>query len=172
MPGCCKCYVFTATLRVYWILVVHRLSSVICISHCKYATGQFSIKNWLFWNYVYSPNGIIVTSKICFYYISCRTTIPRHTELHLNEKVLTETEIDRTVTLLTGRGSSIGSVFARMQAAPSSIPMSGTFFRGDLVMKNYFYGHSSQQSIARKNSSDGKIEYIMASMLKILLDVW
>ena len=32
-------------------------------------------------------------------------------------------------------------------------------------------GHS-QQSIAPKNSSDGKIEYIMASMLKILLDVW
>ena len=30
----------------------------------------------------------------------------------------------------------------------------------------------SQQSIARKNSSNGKIEYIMASMLKILLDVW
>ena len=30
----------------------------------------------------------------------------------------------------------------------------------------------SQQSIARKNSSDGKIEYIMASMLIVLLDVW
>ena len=31
---------------------------------------------------------------------------------------------------------------------------------------------SSQQSIARKNSSDGKIEYIMASLLIVLLDVW
>ena len=31
---------------------------------------------------------------------------------------------------------------------------------------------NSQQSIARKNSSDGKIEYIMASMLIVLLDVW
>ena len=30
----------------------------------------------------------------------------------------------------------------------------------------------SQQSIARKKSSDGKIEYIMASMLIVLLDVW
>ena len=30
----------------------------------------------------------------------------------------------------------------------------------------------SQQSIARKNSSDGKIEYIMASMLIVLLNVW
>ena len=30
----------------------------------------------------------------------------------------------------------------------------------------------SQQSIARKNSSDGKFEYIMASMLIVLLDVW
>ena len=30
----------------------------------------------------------------------------------------------------------------------------------------------SQVSIARKNSSDGKIEYIMASMLIVLLDVW
>ena len=31
---------------------------------------------------------------------------------------------------------------------------------------------NSQQSIARKNSSDGKIEYIMVSMLIVLLDVW
>ena len=30
----------------------------------------------------------------------------------------------------------------------------------------------SQQSIAQKNSSDGKIEYIMAAMLIVLLDVW
>ena len=29
----------------------------------------------------------------------------------------------------------------------------------------------SQQSIARKKSSDGKIKYIMASMLIVLLDV-
>ena len=34
------------------------------------------------------------------------------------------------VDFVTGRGSSIG-----MQAAPSSIPTSGTFFRGNLVMK-------------------------------------
>ena len=31
---------------------------------------------------------------------------------------------------------------------------------------------TSQQTKARKTSSDGKIEYIMASMLKELLDVW
>ena len=31
---------------------------------------------------------------------------------------------------------------------------------------------NSQQSIARKNSSDGKIEYIMASMLIVLHDMW
>ena len=30
----------------------------------------------------------------------------------------------------------------------------------------------SQQSIARKHSSDGKIEYIMASMLIVLIDEW
>ena len=35
----------------------------------------------------------------------------------------------------TGRGSSIVSVSDWQQAAPSSIPTSGTFFRGDLVMK-------------------------------------
>ena len=35
-----------------------------------------------------------------------------------------------------------------------------------------FFFSVSQQSIARKNSSDGKIEYIMASMLRVLLDVW
>ena len=38
-----------------------------------------------------------------------------------------------------------------------------------LYFADVFY---SQQSIARKNSSDGKIEYIMASMLIVLLDVW
>ena len=32
--------------------------------------------------------------------------------------------------------------------------------------------HNSQQSIARKKTSDGNIEYIMASMLIVLLDVW
>ena len=37
-----------------------------------------------------------------------------------------------------------------------------------IVLKTVF----SQQSIARKKSSDGKIEYIMASMLIVLLDVW
>ena len=31
---------------------------------------------------------------------------------------------------------------------------------------------NSQQSIAPKKSSDSKIEYIMASMLIVLLDVW
>ena len=31
---------------------------------------------------------------------------------------------------------------------------------------------NSQQSTARKNSFDGKIEYIMASMLIVLLVVW
>ena len=35
------------------------------------------------------------------------------------------------------RGSSIGSMLPGMQAAPSSIPISGTFFRGDLVMKTF-----------------------------------
>ena len=37
----------------------------------------------------------------------------------------------------TGRGSSIGSEFAWHETAPSSIPTSGTFFRGDLVMKAF-----------------------------------
>ena len=36
-----------------------------------------------------------------------------------------------------------------MQAAPSSIPTSGTFFRGDLVMKQ-FYGHSSSSADSRR----------------------
>ena len=36
-----------------------------------------------------------------------------------------------------------------MQAAPSSIPMSGTFFRGDLIM-NTFYGHSPSSADSRR----------------------
>ena len=38
--------------------------------------------------------------------------------------------------VFAGRGSSIGSVSAwHASGSESSIPMSGTFFRGDLVMK-------------------------------------
>ena len=40
------------------------------------------------------------------------------------------------VDFVTDRGSSIG-----MQAVPSSIPTSGTFFRGNLVMKKKSYGY-------------------------------
>ena len=36
-----------------------------------------------------------------------------------------------------------------IQAAPSSIPTSGTFFHGDLVMKN-FYGHSPSSADSRR----------------------
>ena len=36
-----------------------------------------------------------------------------------------------------------------MQAAPGSIPTSGTFFRGDLVMKN-FYRHSPSSADSRR----------------------
>ena len=36
-----------------------------------------------------------------------------------------------------------------MQAAPNSIPTSGTFFRGDLVMKK-FYGHSLSSADSRR----------------------
>ena len=43
---------------------------------------------------------------------------------------------------------------------------------GVLAIKKVAKTGNSQQSIARKNSSDGKIEYIMASMLIVLLDVW
>ena len=38
---------------------------------------------------------------------------------------------------ITGRGSSIDSEFAWHASGPSSIPTSGTVFRGDLVMKTF-----------------------------------
>ena len=41
--------------------------------------------------------------------------------------------------------SDEGDFDLSMQTAPSSIPTSGTFFRGDLVMKK-FYGHSPANS--------------------------
>ena len=37
-----------------------------------------------------------------------------------------------------------------MQAAPSSIPKSATFFRGDVVMKKKFDGHSSSSADSRR----------------------
>ena len=40
----------------------------------------------LCWIVYYSPNGIEVTSKICFYFISCRKSIPKHVKLRLNEQ--------------------------------------------------------------------------------------
>ena len=48
----------------------------------------------------YTPNGIIATLNICFYFIPCRTTRPIHAKLHLNETVQTDTEIDKTKTPL------------------------------------------------------------------------
>ena len=66
----------------------------------------------------------------------------------------------------TGRGSSIGSEFAWHEAAPSSIPTSGTFFRGDLVMKTFlrpfslfrWFKKSSCQLLAKECAlSTGKL---------------
>ena len=37
-----------------------------------------------------------------------------------------------------------------MQAVPSSIPASDTFFHGDLVMKKKFYGHSPSSADSRR----------------------
>ena len=45
----------------------------------------------------YTRNGIIVTSKVCFYFISCRKTISKRAKLHLNEKVQSETEIGKSL---------------------------------------------------------------------------
>ena len=42
---------------------------------------------------IYTANGIIVTSKFCFYFISWRKTSPKHAKLYVNEKVLSVTEI-------------------------------------------------------------------------------
>ena len=39
---------------------------------------------------------IIVTSKIRFYFISCRKSIPKDAKLYVNETVLSETEIYKT----------------------------------------------------------------------------
>ena len=44
--------------------------------------------------------------------------------------------------------------------------------KDEVLFQLYLSLRYSQQSIARKKSSDGKIEYIMASMLIVLLDVW
>ena len=35
-----------------------------------------------------------VIARICFYFISCRKAIPKDPQLHLNEKVLSETELN------------------------------------------------------------------------------
>ena len=40
--------------------------------------------------------GIIATSRICFYFVSCRKTIPNDVKLYLNENVLSKTEIYKT----------------------------------------------------------------------------
>ena len=50
---------------------------------------------------------------------------------------------------MAGRSSSIGSVSTWHASGPSSIPISGTFFRGDLVMKNS-YGHSPSSADSRR----------------------
>ena len=51
-----------------------------------------------------------------------------------------------------------------MQAAPSSIPTSGTFFRGDLVMKKY-YGHSPSSADSRRAT----VSYWRKNVRKVLV---
>ena len=46
--------------------------------------------------YVLYSDAIIVTPKICFYFISCQKSIPKDAKLHVNEKGLSETEIIKT----------------------------------------------------------------------------
>ena len=55
---------------------------------------------------------------------------------------------------------------------PQRTPHSAGTDLGLQFARILFIAPISQQSIARKKSSDGKIEYIMASMLIVLLDVW
>ena len=54
----------------------------------------------------------IVTLNICFYFIPCRTTRPKHAKLHLNGTVQSNTELDKTNFPLY---SSSGVVFGQRE---------------------------------------------------------
>ena len=54
----------------------------------------------------------IVTLNICFYFIPCRTTRPKHAKLHLNGTVQSNTELDKTNSPLY---SSSGVVFGQRE---------------------------------------------------------
>ena len=60
-----------------------------------------------------------------------------------------EFENFRSNSLLMGH-RFVSDMVARSQLAPSSIPMSGTFFRGDLVKKKNFYSRSPSSADSRR----------------------
>ena len=68
-------------------------------------------------------------------------------------------------TSLTCNGRAEACPFG-MQAAPSSIPTSGTFFRGDLGHEKKFYGHSPSSADSRR----AVVSYWQKNGHKVLLN--
>ena len=84
-----RTFLSNSTLKIIWLWLLIHESLVHTLFH-------------------YSPIGIIVTLKICFYFISCRKSILIYAKLYLNENVLSEIEIYKNLKVFCSSLQSLG----------------------------------------------------------------